>query len=523
MITGSIDTKKQRFKDIEHILQVITSLLVLLCSCSKEDIEPVEPLELTNVSSFKLPEPELAYLDITGVNALPTGKSDNLHAYLEYWDDDGNHFKKRIILNAQGRSSLNYSKKNLTMDFCEDEWVGDSTTHIQFGNWVKQDAFHFKANWIDTFRGGLAVATAYKFYDDIARDNTPIYERAGLTDYDTKALYHPDGFPCIISLNGEFQGVYAWQLKKHRNNMNMEKNNPKHVWFQLETYTSSFDTGEMNWGHIEIKNPKKVSEESKAYIQALANYNKELIQMEKGNNVQAMREAISARYDVTSMINMIIHGVVTSNIDGFGKNANFFTYDGKKWFVMPYDLDETFGNSWIASFQFPADWSYLSSDFSLLDTRRKIPFNWVSKYFWQEIKDKYRTLRDNGTITTENIIKYLLDWNTRVGQDNYAKEYAKWIECPSSMIPVISEKWEFIEDWTDYYSDDIGNYDASRNYSGGEKCRYDRRLWKAKEDVRGVEPVIQKGYFDSEERVREWLDKRIALDDTYFEYGSTSK
>lgn len=509
------------------IIRSYTLLLIelaLICSCSKEinevtppDSEPVVPLELTDVSSFHLPEPSIAYLDITGVDALPTGKTDDLHAYVEYRDDIGNHFVKRVILNAQGASSLKYPKKNLAMDFCEDEWVGDSTTSIQFGDWVKQDSFHFKANWIDTFRGGLAVATAYRFYDDIAKDDVPLGERAGLTDYNTKALYHPDGFPCIISLNGQFQGVYAWQLKKHRKNMNMEKDNPKHVWFQLETYTGSFNTGEMNWNHIEIKNPKKVGEESKSYIQAFADYNNELESLEKSSNEQTMREEISARYDIVSMINMIIHGVLTSNIDGFGKNANFFTYDGKKWFVMPYDLDETFGNSWIASFQFPAEWSFLSSDYSL-SMSGKVPFKWVFKYFWQDIKDKYRKLRDEGTIASDNVMKYLLDWNARVGVENYSREYARWVECPSSMMPIISTEWEFIEDWSDYYSKDIDDYSSSREYGKGEWCRYDYRLWKAKEDNCGVVPVVRKGYLDTEARVRNWLEKRIALDDMYFGY-----
>lgn len=503
-------------------------VLALICSCTKDVDEvvaiepepeiPAEPLELTDVSSFQLPEPALAYLDITGVDALPTGKADNLHAYVEYRDDAGNHFKKRVILNAQGRSSLGNSKKNLAMDFCEDEWIGDSTTSIQIGEWVAQDAFHFKASWIDTFRGGLAVATAYKFYDEIARNDEPIHERAGLKDYDTHALYHPDGFPCIISLNGQFHGIYAWQLRKHRKNMNLKKGNPKHVWFQLETYTSSFDTGEMNWNHIEIKNPKNVTDESKQYIQALANYNTELEALEKSCGEETMREEISSRYDITSMINMIIHGVVTSNIDGLGKNVNFFTYDGKKWFAAPYDLDETFGNSWISTFQFPAEWSYLFSDYSLLDTRRKIPFNWISKYFWQDIKDKYRMLRNDGTITTDNIMKYLLEWNARVGAENYSQEYAKWADCPSSRHPAINNQWEFIEDWTNYYSEDIENFSSSRRYDKGEICRYDYRLWRTKEESCGIAPIVRNGYFDTEERVREWLDKRISLDDIYFEY-----
>ena len=185
---------------IKHIC--ITTLLILpVCSYAQADY--------SNNSSIVMDEPSLAYVNISGIESMPTGKEDNLHAWFEYSDDKGNTFKKRIILNAQGASTLRYPKKNLSIDFCEDEWIGAKTTKFTIGKWVKQDAFHFKANWLDSFRGGLAIVTAYRLYDDITQDRPHILERAGMTDYSTKALCHPDGFPCIISLNGKFYGIYA--------------------------------------------------------------------------------------------------------------------------------------------------------------------------------------------------------------------------------------------------------------------------------------------------------------------------
>lgn len=474
--------------------------------------------DYSNLLSIKINEPSIAYVNITGINALPTTKTENLHAWFEYSDDEGNTFRKRVIINAQGASSLQYPKKNMSVDFCEDEWIGDKTTSIQIGKWVSQDGFHFKANWIDTFRGGLAVVTAYRLYDDIVADEPHILERAGMKTYDESVLCHPDGFPCVISLNGEFQGVYAWQLKKHRKNMGMEKSTGQHVWFQLETYTSSFETGVMNWDHIEIRNPKTVTDETRDIISRLASYNNTLKALEQTASDEEIREEIAKRYDVTSVIDYIIHGLITSNVDGFGKNAHFFTYDGEKWFVAPYDLDETFGNTWISTFQFPAGWTICDDAYDMQATIKWTPFTWVRKYFWEEICERYATLRRRGVLTTENIIAHLTDWNQRVGEDNYGQEYRKWDSCPSSGSTIIDDSWEQT-DWTDYNT--TPQYSDTKTYMTGEKCRYDYRVWKARTEVKGRTPVVQAGYTDTEDRVRSWLDERIALEDKYLGYTAT--
>lgn len=99
-------------------------------------------------------EPSVAFVNIIGTDKMPDTKSDDLKAWFEYKDENGVYFKKRVILNAQGNSSLAYMKKSFAVDFCEDEWIGEETTDVKIGNWVTQDSFHFKAYWLDTFRGG---------------------------------------------------------------------------------------------------------------------------------------------------------------------------------------------------------------------------------------------------------------------------------------------------------------------------------------------------------------------------------
>lgn len=497
----------------------ITSVLFLIFAisvCAQTEIV----VDYSQASSIKIEEPRLAHVNITGIDALPEGKEDNLHAWMEYNDDNGVFFKKRVVVNAQGATSLKFPKKNLAIDFCEDEWIGETTTSVTIGDWVKQDAFHLKANWLDSFRGGLAVATAYKLYDDMVADEPHILERAGLTDYSEKVLCHPDGFPCVVSLNGSFYGVYAWQLKKHRRNMGMKKDNPQHVWFQLQTYTSSFVTGDVNWNHIEVRNPKVVTDETKGIIEQFAGYYKELESMNHTLSRDAMRHEIERRYDVPCLIDFIIHGMVTANIDGFGKNAQFFTYDGYKWFVMPYDLDETFGNPWVGSFQFPAEWSWVSVPYSMEGYVNTVPYTWIVDYFWDDLKKRYACLRRSGVLSVEKIMSYLEDWNDRVGEDYYDKEYAMWASCPSNGVTVLDPHWKKIEDWSQYAK--TVAYDAKKTYTPGQTCVYNYQIWEAVQTSTGVLPVVQSGYTDTEERVSRWIEKRLQLEDKYLGYDPSS-
>ena len=192
---------------------------------------------------ISITEPRCAYANITGVNKMPRYKKHPVKAWFEFYDGNGNYFKKRIILDAQGNSSLGYPKRNFEADFCEDEWVGDKTPEINFGDWVTQDGFHFKAYYYDRFRG-LAVV-CYKLYDQVIADRGGFkgraWSRSGVQHkkFDEKALCHPDGFPVAVYLNGNYLGLFSWQLKKHRKNMNLIKDVPEMIHIDGETNRSA--------------------------------------------------------------------------------------------------------------------------------------------------------------------------------------------------------------------------------------------------------------------------------------------
>ena len=401
-------------------------------------------------------EPRYAYANIK-CDSFPTTKEDNLHAYIDLYDNNGNFFRKKILLNLQGDSKV---KNNLSVSFCEDEWVGDLTTAISFGDWVAQDEFHLKGFYADGFRGTAEIA--YQFYSKVTDRNN----------------CYPKAFPVSLYFNGDFYGIMAWQLKKHRANMGLDKKVAEHVWLDGTLNDKQLFQNSINWTKFEVRNPKDlynmdgtdydgdypqeiIDETSEAYtgktkmvrcatakkyIVNLSKYCSELQALEDDSaSEETMREAIQARFDVNEIVNYKVFSLVTSNYDGFSKNWQWFTSDGVKWSVAPYDCNLTFGYNEDGTSLWEAEQSSKKYNYMMQNTDSVGPMLWIRKYFWEEVKDRYAQLRDNGVISTASIMDLVNDWYQRIGDANYAEEWAKWADGPC--VTNFTDSPERVESW----------------------------------------------------------------------------
>lgn len=522
-------------------------------SCLSFGVQAGLYADLSEQHIIEIEQPRCAFVNITSIDKLPTMKDDNLNAWLEYYDGNGHYFKKRVILNAQGNSSLYLPKQNLSVDFVDDEWIGDSVPKITFGNWVSQGAFHLKANYTDYFR---CIGTiGYSIYDDMVSDHDHFLDRANIVD--PNARCYPAGFPCIVYLNGDFYGIYAWQLKKHRDNMAMKKRAPTHVYLDGTLGDVTLWDGEIQWKYFKVRNPKglycssvtetsegltyaaydgdspqELIDESMEYynpskdghvlsatvkhsIEKLASYCGELKEYEQEGMAQdAMRQEIANRFDVTSMLDYMIFGCVFANHDGFNKNWQWFTYDGEKWFVAPYDLDCTFGCFFTGAFAFPAEWTWYNAYYQWLPQTG--PCYFFCTYFFDDIKARYAQLRQQGNFDVERVLRYITDWSEAVGSSNYTLEYQKWDDCGCNRDLIVSEGWQTVDDWTGYSR--LEPYSETTTYSEGDKCKLDYRVWIATRRIRGVKPYQQLGFRDSLPRYHDWFVQRQLLIDIVFGY-----
>lgn len=498
--------------------------------------------DVSKEDKITIPEPQMAYVNLIGFQVMPANKQTDLKGWMEVYDGNGTYFKKPVIISAQGNYSLKFPKKNFVLDFCDESWDEDEGADFKIGNWVKQSSFHFKAFYTDFLRGIGEVG--YKVFAGVVADRLPYWERVGYHD-ESKGRCFPDGFPCAVYLNGNFYGIFAWQLKKSRKNMNMQEDVAEHIHLDGTLENQTIFRGSIKWSSFEVRNPKGlydkngnkyngdspkelIDEKSIAYedetdtpdiieakartskakehIVAMSKYWTELSILEKkGTTKEEMREEIEKRYEIESLLDYCVFFYLSANGDGSLKNWQWFTYDGTKWMVTPYDLDQTFGINLYAVVRPPT----MSLDYLVSG-----PFYWIHKYYQNDIRQRYGELRDKGIFNAEYICRIIDDWYDRVGEEYYTLEKEKWPESPCYREAECNAGWEVYNKWSNY--SDTEDFEITKTYYFGDIVKLEGRLWRATRMVHGVKPYKVNANIDTIERLRGWVAGRLDyLDDIY--------
>ena len=179
----------------------------------------------------------------------------------------------------------------------------------------------------------------------------------------------------------------------------------------------------------------------------------------------------------------------------------------------------TFGNTWYGYATTPPEVQlFYSKPYQRFEFNTG-PAYYVNRYFVDDLEERYAHLRDNGTIDPNTIMDHVRQWYYRVGEENYAREYEKWSDSYCNREMIIDPNWQLYYDFTQYQN--IGDWDASITYQEGDLCRAYDMVWVATNEVTGIHPCPQPGYIDSLERVADWIERRVAMEDILWNYKGT--
>lgn len=480
-------------------------------------------------SRIMLPEPTLAYINMHDATDFPTTTTSRHHDWLEYYDGQGNYFRKHVIIKLQGRSSIYYPKRNLSLDFFDDATFSGAQPDIKFGNWVKQDGFHLKAFYTDWFRG-ISIVN-YQLYREIEqtlpKEENRYWKRCGITDGEHARCY-PDGFPVILYFNDKFYGIYTLSLKKHRRNMAMQKDDPHHIHLDGELSSTSIFKGNIDWSRFEIRNPKSIfttttgepydsdnpSEpadcETKDCIQALSDQDLQLWIESYRLDSTDMRALIADYFDLQGFIDYTLYSFVNNNMDGFCYNWQWFTYDGHHWCIAPYDMDCCYGAFAHGGRISPPSHNLIINGLSSHGVY------WVYRYFLPEIRARYAELRTAGLFSADHISDLAQTWTSRIGPEFFDMEWQRWPNSPCIGQTESNPGWELSDDWSNYNS--LTEWDPNTTYQPNDRCRQYDVVWQATAVTTGVSPCVHLRHQDSHARLHAWVDERIQLLDEHFGY-----
>lgn len=383
-------------------------------------------IKVENAIVFEKPN-NIIRIDFSG-DLIPAGKGTVKKSEVTL-TIDGAVYKTFGTYEVQGNGSVQYPKKNLTFGFFTDDSYINSQT-IKIGAVIPHDEWVFKANYIDSTH--VRQMSSYMLWSQVmqSRDLWPQRDidnsyvgKTGLDAIDTGALGHPIGYPCVVYFNGDYYGIGTFQIGKKRANYNIPKNSPKMI--QAEPDGQNIDITDWTNAAIEIKAPSKPNTDTAAAFLAWDTF---------AQSAQADFTANIATY--TNKQNIIDYYLLVQFLaatDCVGANFNFVTWDGTRWYFMPYDLDSVYGLE-VTGTVILNTVNQSMTEFSRPRQQSKDFWKKVEIAYATDINKRYAQLRNQQIFSVKNILKNIRELNDKYTADLFKAEYAKWPALPSLNI-----------------------------------------------------------------------------------------
>ena len=381
--------------------------------------------EIAGVTGVSKVEPE--ELDMPKVffygNTLPTTK-DNVNLTMDYVSNT-TKFSSYVKLKCQGTSSMSFAKKNFTVTMYSDEARGTALKK-DFKGWGSQSKFCLKANYVDTTHtrnlSGARIA-----YDMVNSRPDSTFKQQLLQCPRNGAV---DGFPIKLYFNGEFYGIYTWNIPKDGWMFNMDESNPNHMVLCAEQNNNGSSTSDNNTLICEFRKEwdgggNSWSIEFGTYSDALKNSFNRCVNFVMTATDEEFKANIGNYFDLYSLLDYYCFSYLVAHIDGLGKNMLMATYDGVIWGATLYDMDSIYGagvdgaSFKSANIQCPEQYQETNS---LLWQR-------IESCFSAELYARYLELRQ-GALSLSNIVKHVEEIYDVIPDRVFADEKAKWTSLP---------------------------------------------------------------------------------------------
>ena len=359
-------------------------------------------------------EPEL--MDMPRIyfseGTLPTSKTATVMKF-DYYSKT-NEYHGYVDIKCQGTSSMGYPKKNFTIKPYKDK-AKTSKLKIDFKGWGKQSKFVLKANWIDISH--LRNVVSARLWGDVVKtrsDYATALPELLRTSPNQGAI---DGFPVLVYANGVYQGRYTLNIPKDKWMSNMDDTLDTHCILCGENYQSGC------FRALPQINGNDWTDELHDVVPANIKTSwSNAINFVMTSSDTDFKANLSNYFDVNSLIDYYLYGLVATHLDGFGKNQLFFSYDGIHWIASIYDVDSTWGLYWNGSRILPTDYKRNQYE-DYANKTSNLLYNRLEQLFMPQLKTRYAELRKD-VLSASHIIQKFEEFNDICPKDIVQEDYA---------------------------------------------------------------------------------------------------
>lgn len=353
----------------------------------------------------------------------------------------------------QGTSSESLPAKNYTFKFYSD--AAHSTKNKIDVGWGKQSKYCFKKNYVDSTHtrnlSGARIA-----YDMVNSRPESAFKTNLLTAPRNGAV---DGFPCIIYLNGEFWGLYTWNIPKDAWMFNMKDDNPNHMVLCAE-FNNNGNMGAINtcqfralWGG---EGDGNWSIEAGTYSEALKTSFNNAINFVMTASDEDFKANISNYFDLYSLLDYYCFSYLVYHYDGLGKNMLMATYDGVHWGACLYDMDSIYG----VSFNGKEFLEYNKKCPEEYQENNSLLWQRIERCFAQELYDRYVELR-KGALSLGNIVEHVEEIYDLIPDRAFKEDWTKWTGIPSQATNTLTRFRTFMKNRAVYVDAEFEAFDTT--------------------------------------------------------------
>ena len=308
-------------------------------------------------------------------------------------------------VNWQGTSSLQYVLKNFTARLKDENMA--TYEYTPYVNGIKEDVYCFKADYMEsTHSRNVGIA---KFV------NSCLYDSKNPMQLQNANIRNAvNGFPCLMYINDELQGVYNFNLDRYSTKsfgyIDEEKCLVYEVSANSDTTAGAFYKWTEDSGKDELSYYKSDFECLYPPTRAAGNDNMSelirLIEWVNDSSDEDFKDNFERYFNKEYVLRYYLFVLVFGAVDSLGKNMKLASWDGLIWYPQVYDADTTIGLDNTGFLKFDMDIEM--GDEGVFNTTGSMLWKRIVELFQAELKQQYSLMRQD-RFTVDNIMKYLYE------------------------------------------------------------------------------------------------------------------
>ena len=395
--------------------------------------------------SFSYTDIDIPLVSITGdlsVFVEKSGASDKERketvAFL--YQSKGQTVDCAATVKLQGKSSSTDPKKNYSINLSDAE-SGEKRNVAFDSAWGEGYKYVLKANYSEPSSVRNVALSA--LYGQMAHGLNLADHYADLVNCGAV-----DGYPVLLYVNGQYQGLYDWVIRKDKWLYGMGDETAGEAVLEgseVDVFDSEEGVVMLPEGMASAKSwsEEYVNENYGEKGWAEASFNEMLFAIRNADSAQ-LRAVILEYIEIERTLDVMLFNAVFGATDSISGNQVWCTFNGKKWAPVPYDYDRSLGrsgNCLTEADENPAE---------VIERNRL--YDIIMNAYSDEIRTRYAALRQN-VFTVENVMSVIKGKLVGLDERFFVAELEKWPEASwrecegSELITGFDAELAFIESY----------------------------------------------------------------------------